>query len=73
MPKIAELHGVREYAEGLPVELWRDNDTGRLTIVATNGGGYDSTAIDLRDLLSWLRDGPLDNNCDKEEGLACGP
>ena len=57
MAKICELVGVREYAEGFPVALWRDEDSGRLLIVAENEGGNNSTAIDLLDLLEWLRHG----------------
>lgn len=57
MPKIREMQGVREYAEGFPVELWRDATTGRLTIMAFNEGKCNSVDIDLEDLLHWLRDG----------------
>ena len=58
MAKICDLDGVREYSEGQPVELWFDEVTGRLVIIARNGGGYDCTNIDLHDLLNWLRSGP---------------
>jgi hypothetical protein len=53
MPKICEMDGVREYAEGLPVELWTDN--GRLLICPRLG--FDGAAIDLLDLLAWLQHG----------------
>ena len=72
-----EMEGVREYAEHMPVTLsvetkdnrvwnpelkdWADMPR-RLVVVALNEGGYNSTAIDLEDLLHWLS-----NNKDKIE------
>lgn len=58
MPKICEMDGVREHTEGWPVELWRDERTGRLVIVAYNEAANNQTVIDLPELLSWLRVGP---------------
>jgi len=55
---VAELTGVREYVEGSPVELVRDQENGRLVIRAYNEGGNNFTEIDLYDLLAYLRSGP---------------
>ena len=52
---IQEMIGVREYAEGFPVELRRDKDNGRLVVCAVNEGGHNVTHVDVLDLLSWLR------------------
>lgn len=54
MPKICEMTGVRELNEGLPVELWRDDATGRLVLRAYNECGCNATDVDLGGLLSWL-------------------
>lgn len=73
MPMICELRGVREHCEGDPVELWRDNDTGRLVIRAQNECGNNSTHVDLFDLLDWMSAGPhqwvLEDTC----GIAGSP
>lgn len=53
-----EMEGVREYAEGLPVELLRDKETGRPLIRAFNEAGHNCTEIDLLDLLAWLGRSP---------------
>lgn len=53
MPKICDIPGVREYNEERGVELWR-HENGRLTIVAFNEGGHNSTAVDLYDLIAYL-------------------
>jgi hypothetical protein len=58
MLKITEMNGVREHSEGAPVELWRDNETGRLVIRAYNECRNNSTQVDLWDLLDWLSVGP---------------
>jgi hypothetical protein len=58
MALICIMDGVREYAEGDPVELHIDRGTGRLVVVATNEAGYASTSVDLNDLLEWLKHGP---------------
>lgn len=52
--KICEMAGVREHGEGDPVDLYRDGDNGRLCIVAANEGGFNSTWVDLLDLVGWL-------------------
>jgi len=49
-----EMDGVREYAERLPVAITLCTN-GRLAITAINQGGYDSTAVDLLDLLGWIK------------------
>ena len=51
MPKICDMDGVREYGEGDTVELWLDNESGRLTIRARNEGGYGLTDVDLWDII----------------------
>ena len=54
MSKICDMVGVREYAEGYPVELGRDDESGRLVIRATNECGCNCTDIDLQDIVAWL-------------------
>lgn len=50
------LTGVKEYAEGLDVELVRSPLTdGRLAIRALNECGNNETIVDLWDLVDWLR------------------
>lgn len=46
------MEGVREWDEGLAVSLIVKN--GREYVRATNEGGHNSTAVDLRDLVAWL-------------------
>ncbi len=53
--KVADMPGVREYAEGFPVELWRHKVTGRLVICAENQGGHDGTFVDAEDAFAWLQ------------------
>lgn len=67
---VSVMDGVREYSDGLPVELWR-LDTGRLVICAKNEGGFAGTAIDLGDLVDWLRHGgSLEELADGQSGFA---
>jgi hypothetical protein len=47
------MEGVREYREEYAVELGKEGD--RFVVVATNEGSNNSTAIDLLDLLEWVR------------------
>jgi hypothetical protein len=54
--KIATMEDVREYAEGYPVELWRNRE-GRVIIRAFNECGNNVTEVDLYDLLEWLSRG----------------
>jgi hypothetical protein len=54
MPKLCDMTGVRGGDEGFPVQLWRDDETGRLTIRAINEGGFACVDIDLSDLTNWL-------------------
>lgn len=51
---VVVLDGVREYGEEDTVEL-RVDGRGRLCVVAINEGGYNSTWVDLLDLIAWLR------------------
>jgi len=46
------MKGVREYNEEMEVEL---NDGERPTVKAYNEGGYNSTEIDLIDIIEWTR------------------
>lgn len=48
------MEGVTEYLEGYPVSL-RASESGTLHVVAVNEGGYNSTRVDLLQLISWLR------------------
>ena len=59
--KIAVLNGVREYGEGLPVEIWLDGETGRLVLSAYNQCGDGFVNIDISDLISWLQTGRVDS------------
>lgn len=49
------LQDVREYCEGMGVLLGTDEDSGREVIKAVNEGGYNSTHVDLLDLITWLK------------------
>jgi hypothetical protein len=64
-----EMDGVREHCEHDPVaigvkeiskwnqEKWKDDILGqRVVIWASNEGGYNSTSVDLCELLKWLSD-----------------
>jgi hypothetical protein len=57
VPKITEMMGVRS-DDAHPVELWRDQQSGRLVVRAYNDAGYSYTEIDLWDLIHWLQSGP---------------
>jgi hypothetical protein len=60
MPKLCDIPRVRQYGviEPQPLELWRDDESGRLVIRAYNEGGYSGTEVDLLDLIEWLSTGP---------------
>ena len=47
------MPGVREYGEHKPVSLYEVD--GRLCVLALNEGGFNSTSVDLLDLLLWLQ------------------
>jgi hypothetical protein len=66
MPKICEMQSVRELTEEYPVELWRNDKTGRLVVRAKNEGGNNVTEVDLLELIEWCQRGPL------PEGLTHG-
>lgn len=51
--KIASLP-VREWVEGLPVEIWV-NRGGKVVLRAYNEDGHNSTEIDVFDLLAWFK------------------
>lgn len=57
MTLISKMDGVREYAEGFPVELVWNDELGRAVIVGINQDGYDGVEIDLLDLVQWLQNG----------------
>ena len=46
--------GVTEYGEGMDVKLGYDK--GRPVIVASNEAGYNSTFVDLNQLLEWVNE-----------------
>ena len=50
---LVTLDGVREYSEGYEVKLGVED--GRPVLVAINEGGYNSTAVDLVDVIAWVR------------------
>jgi hypothetical protein len=54
MGKLLELKNVRGGEEGFPVELWTDDDSGRLVIRAYSEAGYNATDIDFDDLCRWF-------------------
>lgn len=56
--KVASLPNVREWCEGLPVEVWI-NRAGRLVLRALNEDGHNSTDVDVFDFMAWLNG---DNN-----------
>lgn len=43
---------IKEYVEGLPVEILELND--RLIIQALNEGGNNGTRVDLIDVVNWV-------------------
>jgi hypothetical protein len=49
-----EMEGVREYIEVEPVKLVYNN-AGHLVVQAINEGGYNSTEVDLLQLIQWLK------------------
>lgn len=75
MPKLREMTGVREHTEGDVVELWFDETTGRLVVRAYNEAGFNSTNVDLMDLVGWLRSGLAidDREAGREETTLMSP
>ena len=53
-PDAIPMAGVREHVEGHAVEL--DFHRDRWVVAAFNEGGHDSTAVDLAELVRWLRE-----------------
>jgi TATA-binding protein-associated factor Taf7 len=49
-----QITDIREYGDGLIVKIGLDND--RPVIVAYNEAGYNSTYVDLIDVLDWVRE-----------------
>jgi hypothetical protein len=58
MPRICVMESVRELGEGFPVELWRDDDSGRLVVRPYNERHNGSVDIDFMDIISWCQRGP---------------
>ena len=52
---MAVMEGVTEYSEGYEVELLQTKGNGRWVIMAVNQGGFDSTSVDVINLIAWLR------------------
>lgn len=57
--KVIEMHGVTEYAEGyivkLGIEEAKNTKRGdRPVITAINEGGFNSTSVDVIELLAWI-------------------
>ena len=55
-----KMRGVHEYSEGYDVELismlgFHTKRGDRLVVLAVNEGGQNSTAVDLLDLIEWLK------------------
>jgi hypothetical protein len=50
-----EMQGVREYQEDLPAVFIRDAGSDRLTVRCMKAGYCVGPAIDLGDLLSWVK------------------
>jgi hypothetical protein len=61
---MTSLKGVREHIHGSPV--WIDQDSNGRPCLTTSGK-YEATAIDLLDLIAWLKENRPDllngNNC----------
>ena len=49
------MKGVREYNEGMLVELDLAENDNRTVIVAYNEAGYNSTEVDLLDVIEWVK------------------
>ncbi len=43
---------IREHSEGFEVSILEEN--GDLLVTASNQGGYDKTAVNVKDLLEWV-------------------
>ena len=50
-----KMKGVREYNEGMLVELDLAENDNRTVIVAYNEAGYNSTEVDLLDVIEWVK------------------
>jgi hypothetical protein len=61
------MRGVSEYAEGYPVQL--ETRQGRLAVLAINQGGHDGTAVDLVELLAWVKDNMPELLLDEERQI----
>lgn len=61
MSKIGNIEEIRQYGvvNPDPVELRRDEETGRL-VTRAYSDAYSGTDIDFWDLVGWLRSGPRD-------------
>lgn len=51
---IGSTKNIREYNEGRKVAITK-HENGRWVIVAYNEGGYNSTRVDLQDIIDWVK------------------
>jgi hypothetical protein len=49
------MDGVTEYTEGYGVRLVETTGAGRLVVNALNEAGHNCTAVDLLELLAWVK------------------
>ena len=55
-PRLKVDNNIREYAEEYPVQIEFDKKRQRYVIIALNEGGYNSTSVDLVDLLEYVKE-----------------
>lgn len=46
---------ITEYGEGYPVKIHKEEDNDRIVVTAFNEGTYNSTSIDLLELLKYVK------------------
>ena len=62
------MASVREYGDGMPVELGLiQGQQIRPIVVAKNQNGHDCTAIDLLDIIEWVKDNMPELLAEKNE------
>lgn len=66
------MDGVREYEEGWQVALCRERESQRLVIVAYNEDHRRVTAVDVWDMMEWLRTGMPDGGNSDNLRSGCG-
>lgn len=60
MPKICDMDTVRGGEPGFPIELWRDDETNRLTVRIPVACDTPYARVDVGDLIAALRTAGLD-------------